>query len=203
MFRNRIDAAEQLVPRLQAYKGKEGIVLAVPRGAIPMGYVLAKALNMPLDIVLTKKIGYPGNPEYAIGAAGLEDAYMVPHPDVTDNYIRETTEKARVRLKEMNKVFRNDQPLPDLKGKVVIIVDDGLATGSTMMATVRMLKKSQPARLVVAVPVASDSAVAKLQPEVDDLVCLSVPDTFYGVGQFYDDFPQVEDHEVLAWLKKK
>ncbi|MGZ5285662.1 MAG: phosphoribosyltransferase [Flavisolibacter sp.] len=202
MFQNRSEAGMLLASRLRKYQNIPGVLLAVPRGGVPVAYEVAKELNMPLELILVKKLGHPSNPEYAIGAVGLNDSYIVPHADVTDFYITSQIQKVRTKLQEMKKKFMGDKDPEELKGKTVIVIDDGVATGNTLLATIRILRKSKPAKIVVAVPVASKSAVQLLSNEVDELIAVLIPETFYGVGRFYDDFKQVEDEEVIHLLNK-
>ncbi|MGZ8543641.1 MAG: phosphoribosyltransferase [Flavisolibacter sp.] len=202
MFQNRSEAGMLLASRLRKYQNIPGVLLAVPRGGVPVAYEVAKELNMPLELILVKKLGHPSNPEYAIGAVGLNDSYIVPHADVTDFYITSQIQKVRTKLQEMKKKFMGDKDPEELKGKTVIVIDDGVATGNTLLATIRILRKSKPAKIVVAVPVASKSAVQLLSNEVDELIAVLIPETFYGVGRFYDDFKQVEDEEVIYLLNK-
>lgn len=203
MFSNRIAAAHQLVPLLKKYKEQPaGLVLAVPRGGVPIAYIVAKELNLPLSLVLTKKIGHPTNEEYAIGAVSLTDSYIVPHDEVSPAYIRKATTRIRKRLQEMYHMYLGDRQPEPISGKTVIVIDDGIATGNTLLATVRMLRKTNPAKIVVAAPVASKNAYAMLSKEVDDLVILYIPEFFQGVGAFYVDFEQVTDAEVIYYLTK-
>lgn len=202
MFHNRIEAGLQLAGKLKKYKNQAGVVLAVPRGGIPVAYAIAKELGFPLEVVLTKKIGHPFNKEYAIGAASLTDYFVLPHENVTSAYIEQEVKGIRSRLKEMYKRFMGEKEPEKLEGKTVIVVDDGVATGNTLLGTVNLLRKSKPGKLVIAVPVASASAVEMLSEEVDELVVVLVPEIFFGVGSFYEDFEQVSDEEVLYYLNK-
>jgi predicted phosphoribosyltransferase len=202
MFRDRAEAGLLLAARLKKYKNDPGIVLAVPRGGVPVAYAVAKELGFPIEVILTKKIGHPGNKEYAIGAASLTDYFIVPHEGVSEEYIQSELGKIRARLKEMYRRFMGDREPENLQGKTVIIIDDGIATGNTLLGTVHVLRKSNPGKLVIAVPVASASAVQKLSKEADEVVALLIPDEFYGVGAFYEDFEQVSDEEVLYYLDK-
>ncbi len=202
MFRDRIEAGIVLAEKLKKYKNSEGIVLAVPRGGVPVAYAVARELNLPVDIVLTKKIGHPANEEYAIGAASLKDYFVLPHAGVSDQYIQNELKKVRERLKEMYKKFMGGDEPESITGKTVIVIDDGIATGNTFLATIRILRKEDPAKIVVAAPVASASAAKKLSSEADEVVVATIPDEFYGVGQFYEDFRQVSDEEVLFYLEK-
>ncbi|HET9056719.1 MAG TPA: phosphoribosyltransferase family protein [Chitinophagaceae bacterium] len=202
MFKDRMEAGLLLAAKLRKFKGEKGIVLAVPRGGVPLAYAVAKELGYPLEIVLTKKIGHPMNKEYAIGAASLTDYFIIPHEHVTDEYIQHEVEKIRKRLKEMYVRFMGDKKPEDLKDKTVIVIDDGIATGNTLLGTVNVLRKSNPGKIIIGAPVASQSAVQKLSKEADEVIVVMVPDEFYGVGAFYEDFEQVNDEDVMYYLDK-
>ena len=199
-YRDRLDAGQRLANELSAYKDMDAVVLAVPRGGVPVAWVVAKELHLPLDIVLSKKIGHPLQKEYAIGAASLTDSFIADHEDVPRSYIEEEIRTIQARLKEMYEKFRDGRPPIDVSGKIVIIIDDGIATGNTILSTVRMIRKQSPAKVVVATPVASEGAIEKLSGEVDEMVCPLVPYLFFGVGQFYEDFEQTSDEEVKSFL---
>lgn len=202
MFRNRIEAGLMLAAKLRKYKNEPGIVLAVPRGGVPVAYAVARELGLPIEIILTKKIGHPKNKEYAIGAASLNDYFIIPHEDITEEYIQHELTAIRSRLKEMYKRFLGEREPQKLEGKTVIVIDDGIATGNTLLGTVRVLQKSNPGKIIIGVPVASQSAVRKLSKEVDEVVSVIIPEEFYGVGAFYEDFTQVSDEEVMFYLDK-
>ena len=202
MFRDRIEAGLLLAAKLKKYKNDAGIVLAVPRGGVPVAYSVAMELGFPIEVILTKKIGHPMNKEYAIGAASLTDHFIIPHDDVSDQYVERELQHIRARLREMYKRFMGDKEPESLEGKTVIVIDDGIATGNTVLGTVNVLRKSKPAKIVIGVPVASRSAVQKLSKEVDEVVAVLIPDEFYGVGAFYEDFEQVSDEEVMFYLDK-
>lgn len=201
-FNNRVDAAMQLSKKLEKYKGQNGIVLAIPRGGVPIGYYLARFLGFKLDLLMTKKLGHPLNGEFAIGAVGLEDSIIEETENVPPEYIKEKTAEIHEQLKKRYKDFMGEKAPLDLKGKVVIVVDDGIATGRTILATIKMLRSKDPQKLVVAVPVASTEAAERISKEVDDFVCLYTPVPFFGVGRFYKDFSQTTDEEVFNLLKE-
>lgn len=201
-FADRYDAAMQLASLLEKYRGAEGVILAVPRGGVPIGYFLAKHLGLPLDLLMTKKLGHPDNPEFAIGAVGLEDSIVEETRGVDQQYVQAAIENTRKQLQEKYKLFMGGKLPVNLMNKVVIVVDDGIATGRTILATVRMLRKQRPAKLVVAVPVASREAAARIREVVDDFVCVHKPFPFFGVGRFYGDFSQVTDEEVQLLLRE-
>jgi predicted phosphoribosyltransferase len=202
MFRDRIDAGLQLAKKLKKYQGDPGVILAVPRGGVVVAYVVAKELGFPMDLILVKKLGHPRNKEYAIGAVSLTDEFVIPDPGASQEYIDEEIERIRRRLKQMYPKFSGAAGPADLKGKTVIVVDDGIATGNTLLVTVQMLKKGQPSKIIIAVPVASSNAIEKLNKEVDEVVSVLVPQTFYGVGAFYEDFEEVTDEEVVYYLER-
>ena len=176
--------------------------MAVPRGGMPVAYAVARELGFPVEVILTKKIGHPMNKEYAIGAASLTDHFVVPHEGVTEEYSEQELQRIRSRLKEMHTRFMGDKEPEKLEGKTVIVIDDGIATGNTLLGTVNVLRKSNPAKIVIGVPVASETAVQKLEKEVDEVVAVLIPEDFYGVGAFYEDFEQVSDEEVMHYLDK-
>jgi putative phosphoribosyl transferase len=202
IFRDRIEAGLLLAAKLKKYKNEPGIVLAVPRGGVPVAYAVARELGFPIEVILTKKIGHPLNKEYAIGAASLTDYFIIPHENVSEEYIEQELRSVRSRLKEMYKIFMGDKEPENLKGKTVIVIDDGIATGNTLLGTVSVLRKSNPGKIVIAVPVASASAIQKLSKEVDEIVAVTIPEEFYGVGAFYEDFEEVSDEEVIYYLNK-
>lgn len=207
MFQDRLDAARQLIKALEKYRGQNPLVLAIPRGAVPMGTCIAQALHGQLDVVLVRKLRAPFQPEVAIGAVdetGL--AYLSPcaamlglDPQYVKDEIKLQIKTLKTRRKQYSQIRA---PIP-AKGRVVIVVDDGLATGSTMMSALKALRQQQPQRLVCALPVASPDALQKIQPLADETVCLSAPDDFMAVAQFYRHFPQVDDAQVLAALQTK
>ena len=200
MFHDRKEAALLLVTKLKKYKNEDCIVLGIPRGGVPVAYIIAKELNLPLDIVLTRKIGHPMNKEYAIGAASIDDYFIEEEEYVTDEYIKEIVKLVQDRLKEMQVKFKGSSENLELKGKTVIIVDDGIATGNTIIAAIRLLRKSIPNKIIVAVPVSSSSAIERISKEADEVISILVPYDFHGVGQFYESFETVRDEEVKKYL---
>lgn len=201
-FTNRYDAAMQLVKRLEKYKDEHGVVLAVPRGGVPIGFFIAKHLHFDLDLLMSKKLGHPYNEEFAIGAVGLEDEIIEETQGISPEYIDEEVANIHSQLKERYKKFMgNKQPI-DINGKIVIVVDDGVATGRTILATLEMLRRKNPRKLIVAVPVSSQEASERIRRVVDEFICLHTPVPFYGVGRFYKDFSQTTDEEVIALLQE-
>lgn len=204
MFDDRDDAARRLAAALAAYKGKHALVLAIPRGAVPMGRTLADALGAELDVVLVRKLGAPGNPELAVGAMDESGwTYVADYAGEVGAdaaYLAREKEKQLETLRKRRAQYTPHRHAIDPKGRIAIVVDDGLATGATMMAALHAVRAKEPARLVCAVPVASPDSLAKVKPYADEVVCLQAPWGFRAVGQFYRRFNQVEDEEVLALL---
>jgi predicted phosphoribosyltransferase len=201
-FLDRYDAAMKLVPLLEKYKNEEGVILAVPRGGVPIGYYLAKHFNFPLDLLMTKKIGHPANEEFAIGAVGMEDSIVENPYNIPQYYIEREINRIRKSLTERYKKFMGDKEPVDIKNKIVIVIDDGVATGKTILATLKLLRSRQPKKLVVAVPVASAEAARLIEKEADEFISVYLPEPFYGVGRFYHDFSEVTDEEVMEFLKE-
>lgn len=201
MFEDRADAARQLAGRLAHLRGSHPLILAVPRGAVPMGVILAQALDGDLDVVLVRKLGAPGNPEYAIGAVD-EAGHVSLNPDtqayVDADYV--AAEAARQGEVLARRRAQYATPRVDVAGRIVVVVDDGVATGATVLAALDTLRQRRPARLIAAVGVAPPQAMARLQAHADEVVCLEVASDFQAVGQFYADFDAVEDEQVIALL---
>lgn len=201
-FLNRYDAAMQLAPLLEKYKGNQGVILAVPRGGVPIGYHLARYLDFPLDLLMSKKIGHPANEEFAIGAVGLEGSIVESTYDIPKDYIERETSRIRKSLAERYKEFMGNKEPLDIKNKIVIVVDDGIATGKTILVTLKLLRTKNPQKIIVAVPVSSVEAANLIAKEADEFICLHTPEPFYGVGRFYKDFSQTSDEEVMLLLKE-
>jgi len=202
MFKDRIDAGTELAEKLLKFKDKKVVVLAIPRGGLPIGAIVAETLKAPLDIALTKKIGHPNNKEYAIGAVSLEDMVLNDAKGVTQGYIIEETKRIRKKLQQRyDQYYRKGLP-QNVEDKTVIIVDDGIATGNTLLATIELVSKQSPKKIIVAIPVASRSAIKKLKSisKVHEVICLQVPYNFQAVGQFYEEFGQVSDEEAVGIL---
>ncbi|MBF8963546.1 phosphoribosyltransferase [Pontibacter sp. FD36] len=200
---NRQVAAEMLADRLEHYKGRKGVVLAIPRGGVPVAAPIAKRLDMPLDVIVSKKIGHPANPEFAIGAVSLEDVEVDNRSDVPEEYIQAEVERIKTSLRQKYKLFMGDRQPVDLRDRIVIIVDDGIATGKTLLSTVNMARHKQPRKIIVAVPVAPQAAITQFEAIVDEVMCLLVPPFFQAVGQFYEEFGQISDEEVIRLLRQQ
>lgn len=203
IYTNREEAGDKLASYLEKYKGMNGVVLAIPRGGVPIGCIIAKEIRFKLDLALSKKIGHPLQPEYAIGAVSLTDCFIEDYTEVPKDYIQKEEQRIRERLKEMYVSYMGENTTPvDLKDKIVIITDDGLATGRTMLSTIAMVKKQNPKRLIVAVPVSSENALQRIAREADEVVCPFIPRAFTGVAAFYEDFTQVNDEEVRSYIQE-
>lgn len=204
MFDNREDAGQQLSKKLSQFKDSPVVVLAIPRGGLPIGAIVAKSLKAPLDVALTKKIGHPYHKEYAIGAVSLDSVILGDAQNIPSSYIGEETIRIRKALEEKQKRYYKEKKPTRLQGKIVIIVDDGVATGNTILATVELVAKQGPDKIIVAIPVAPPSAVRKLKRSsyVDEVICLATPSNFMAVGQFYVEFGQVSDQEAIRLLEE-
>lgn len=205
MFRDRAHAAHLLAKELSAYRGKKPLVLAIPRGALPMAKILAEELGGELDVVLVRKLGAPGNPELAIGSVDetghVSIADYAHRYGISEEYIAEEAAEQQEVLRRRRAAYTPIHPPIDPAGRIVIVVDDGIATGSTMIAALHALRAKHPARLVVASAVCAPDALARIERDADDVVCLDAPANFYAVGQFFEDFAQVSDEEVVATLR--
>jgi putative phosphoribosyl transferase len=208
-FRNRTDASRQLAEKLAAYAHRPDVlVLALPRGGVPVGYEVARALSAPLDIFLVRKLGVPGYEELAMGAVAtggvrvLNDE-IVRGLGISEHEIDAAAARELQELARRQRLYRGDRPPPDVAGRTVILVDDGLATGATMRAAIRASRQQQPARIVVAVPTASPDTCEALKVEADDVICAMTPEPFFAVGHWYEDFTQTTDDEVRELLARR
>ena len=208
-FGNRREAGQLLARHLSRYNDRpDVIVLALPRGGVPVGYEVAQALNAPLDVFVVRKLGVPWQPELAMGAIAAKGVEVL-HGDVVTAYnipphvIHAVAAREAQELDRRLRQYRGDRPFPDLHNRTVILVDDGLATGSTMRAAAGAVRKVGPTSIVVAVPVASSEACRQLSREADEVICLSTPPDFSAVGQWYDDFSQTSDEEVRELLSRE
>lgn len=206
MFHDRHDAAVRLAGRLRAYRGRRDVViLAIPRGGLPIGAELARRLGLGLDVILTKKIGHPHSPEFAIGAVSLGgetvDAALAAREGIPADWLAAEIERIREGLRERYRRYHGSGEPPSVAGRTVILTDDGAATGRTMLAAVDLLRRQGAARIVAALPVAPPETVALLETRADEVVCLEAPSSFMAIGEYYDDFTQVSDGEAAALLK--
>jgi len=206
-FRDRVDAGRTLAAELGGYVGEAGVrVLALPRGGVPVAFEVARALRAPLDVFIVRKLGVPGHEEYAMGAIASGGTVVLSRDvirglGIDDATVQRVIELERRELARRERRYRGDRPPPDVAGRTVILVDDGLATGATMRAAVAALARQAPKRLVVAVPVAAPDTCDELRAEVDEVVCAVTPEPFHAVGLWYDDFSQTTDEEVHDLLE--
>jgi putative phosphoribosyl transferase len=207
-FQNRTEAGRQLAARLKSYASPDVLVLGLPRGGVPVAYEVAKSLNAPLDICLVRKLGVPGHKELAMGAIASGGVRVLNYDvvswlGISSKTIDQVAARELKELQRRDRVYRGDRPQPNVRDRTVILVDDGIATGSTMRAAISVIKPQQPARLIVAVPVASPQTCNDLRTEVDEVVCLMMPEAFYAIGLWYEDFSQTTDEEVRSLLAKQ
>jgi putative phosphoribosyl transferase len=209
LFTDRQDAGRQLAERLLTLKEKNPVVLALARGGVPVGFEIASTLRAPLDLVLVRKIGSPNDEELAVGAVAdgddpdlVNEAHLVADLNISPEYLKDGKLEALREIERRRRVYLGDRQPVDVAGRTAIVVDDGVATGATMLATLRGIRRRNPARIVLAVPVAPKHALEQLRREVDETICLHMPTFFYAVGQFYTRFPQLRDQEVTALLER-
>lgn len=208
IFKNREDAGRRLAERLSAYANRDDVtVLGIPRGGVPVAFEIAQALNVPLDICLSRKLGVPGQEELAFGAIAADDGrfldrQVIEAAGISEPQIEHITQKVKATLRQRAALYRGHRPPLEVSGRTIILVDDGIATGASIYAAINALQQMKPARLVVAVPVAPPSTCAWLRNGVDQLICLYEPEQFYAVGQFYERFSQVADEVVIDLLQR-
>lgn len=200
-FQDRTEAGELLASALLKYKGnKDVLVLAIPLGGIPVADVIAKKLELPLDVIMCKKIGYPNNPSFAIGAVTLE-GFAVNIEDVPGDYIMAKVQEIQTVLKKQYKQFAGTHKRPEIKGKTVIIVDEGVMTGNTLSLTLDILRHKEPAKVIVAVPVAPPEALRLLASDADHIFCLTAPDNFTSIANFYESFDEISEDKAIVTVK--
>jgi len=207
IFKNRRQAGEMLAPLLQEYKGNpDTIVLGLPRGGVVVAFEVARALDLPLDIIVSRKIGAPGNPEFAIGAVteysvSLPDKRTIQYYEIPPEYINQKIAEEKAEALRRAEIYRNRRPPMDIKDKTVILVDDGIATGATMRAAVKSARKKGAEKIVVAVPVLSKDMLEKMEEEADAVISVYAPENLFAVGSFYESFQQVSNEEVVKLLE--
>jgi putative phosphoribosyl transferase len=201
-YQNRSEAGQLLAGRLAAYAKRLDVsVLALPRGGVPVAFEVAKALRAPLDVFLVRKLGVPGHEELAMGAIASGDIWVINEDvvrmlHIPSHIIKAVANRELLELERRERLYRDDRPLPDGHNRIIILIDDGLATGATMRAAAQALRLQHPARLIVAVPVAAPVSIDALREEVDEVICPLTPEFFHGVGWWYEDFSQTSDKEV-------
>lgn len=199
---DRADAGRVLAEALADHQDKDALVLAIPRGGVPVAFEVASALHLPMELLLVKKIGHPANPEYAIGAVSIDDAYIESHAEVSEAYLKEASSKVRSRLRQMHALWCSDNGPLSRQDHTVIIIDDGIATGNTLYMAVKLLRKENPRSIIVAVPAAPTAAIQKLSSVADKVVCPFVSDVFTGVGAFYKHFEELSDAAVGSFVQR-
>jgi putative phosphoribosyl transferase len=207
LFADRVEAGKRLAQALKGLVEEDAIVLAIPRGGVVVGYEVARALDLPLDVIIPRKIGAPGNPELAIGAMTedgtmLLDERLVEQLRVSTAYIQKESEAQKKEIQRRLNLYRGDVPYPSLENRGVIIVDDGIATGSTMKAALASVRNRRAKSVIIAIPVGPPTTIRELEEKADHVVCLYTPEAFYAIGQFYEDFAQTRDEEVTELLKR-
>jgi putative phosphoribosyl transferase len=208
LFADRIEAGRLLAAALQGYRGgPDVIVLGLPRGGIPVAHRVAEELGVPLDVFLVRKLGVPGHEELAMGAIAtggvrVLSQQLIDHVGIPQEVIEEVTQREAQELVRRERVYRGERPPAEIAGRTVILIDDGLATGSTMRAAVAAVRKQGPRRMVVAVPVAAADTCEALRREVEEVVCLETPEPFFAVGMWYEDFTETSDAEVRELLER-
>lgn len=208
LFNDRVDAGRKLAKDLLKYANRSDVlILALPRGGVPVAFEVAKELNVKMDVFIVRKLGVPGNEELAMGAIASDNIRVLNEDVVMSFQIPErvidmVAENERKELERRERAYRGDRPKPEIEGSTVILIDDGLATGATMRAAAAALKTKNPAKIVIAVPTAAPDICEIFRKEVDEIICLATPEPFYGVGAWYEDFSQTTDKEVCELLDK-
>ncbi len=202
-----MEAGKLLAAALKDVVDNTSIVLAIPRGGVVVGFEVAQALGVPLDVIIPRKIGAPGNPELAIGALTEDGTIILNHEllsymQVSEDYIKQESQNQKTEIERRLKLYRGNTPYPNLKNRDIIIVDDGIATGSTMQAAIAATRKKGAKTVIVATPVAPPSTVTELKKQADQVICLYSTEDFFAIGQFYEDFTQTSDDEVIQLLKQ-
>ena len=205
MFFDRVDAGKQLIAKLQIYKEDKPVLLALPRGGVMVAFPIARSFHLPLSVLIVRKIGSPENPEYGIGAVSeddvtLKDTDAIERIGLSEEVFRSLQKKELEELKRRRAVYRNDEAIPSLKGKTVILIDDGLATGVTARAAIETIKKHKPSQLIFVVPVAAIETAKLLIREVDEFISLTAVDELGSIGSYYENFSEVTDEQVVQML---
>lgn len=207
IFKDRVDAGEILANKLSKYAAENPLVLGLPRGGVPVAFEVAKALKAPLDVYIVRKLGVPGHEELAMGAIATGDVRVLNESvigplQISKEAIETETKKEKEELKRRERVYRSGRAPLNVANRTVLLIDDGIATGSTIKAAIAALKKQKAGKIIVGVPVAPSSTIEELKEEVDDVLCISTPDVFIAISVWYDEFPQTTDEQVRELLKK-
>lgn len=207
VFRDRADAGRQLAEALMPYRREDCLILGLPRGGVAVAYEVAKCLRKPMDVLVVRKVGAPGHEELAAGAVGPEDVQVLNRDvlvmlGLQPQALRERIERAKVELNRRLDLYRGNRPYPEMAGRTVILVDDGLATGATARAAIKAVKALRPGKVVLAVPLGTRSLLSQLRYEVDEVICLDAPESFEAVSVDYLSFPQCTDEQVIGWLEE-
>ncbi|MEK7142878.1 MAG: phosphoribosyltransferase family protein [Patescibacteria group bacterium] len=203
MFQDRREAGQKLSEKLEEKypRVENGLVLALPRGGVVLGKIIAQKLNLPLDIIVTRKIGAPGNPEYAVAAVSDHEIIISPRENPNPEYLEQEASNQRREIRRREKIFRMSKPSLEIKNKTIFLVDDGLATGLTMEVAIREIRIKKPKAIILAVPVAPPETAKRLVSQVDESLILAIEPNFFAVGQFYKYFPQISDQQVKNLMK--
>jgi putative phosphoribosyl transferase len=201
IFKNRHDAAQQLIIALSSLRDEDLVVMAIPRGGVPIASEIAEHFGWPLDLIFTKKIGHPANPELAIGSISLTNEIIDDRFSVAPDWLKEEIKRVRSKLRTKYEILMKDRKPADVDGKKVLIVDDGIATGNTVAVAIEVMRQLHAKEIIVAVPVASVEAARCIKSKADKFICIHTPHNFMAVGQYYSEFPQVSDEEVLALMR--
>jgi putative phosphoribosyl transferase len=205
MYKNRKEAGEKISEHLMGYRDEDAVLLAIPRGGVPVAYEVAQRTGLPLDVIVVKKIGHPHNPEYAVGAASVNSTFINPDNirGVQQSYLEKQKERKQIEAEATYRELRGDASPLDLRDRTAILVDDGVATGSTIKMAITVARNLGAERVVVAVPVGSVEAIKMLRREADEVICPLEPIVFYAIGQFYEDFSQVPTETAKEMLKER
>ncbi len=207
IFKDRLDAGEKLADNLKNYKNdSSSIILSIPRGGVGVGFYVAKKLNLPMNVIIAKKIGAPFNPELAIGAIAEKETVilndqLIESYNIYESYVSQKINEEKNNIEKKIEIYRNKESLSGLENKDVILVDDGIATGATIKASIKFIKKSKAKKIIVATPVGERETIEEIKKMCDEVVCLEIPDFFNAVGSFYENFNQVSDEEVVNFIK--
>jgi len=201
-FKDREEAGIMLAKKIIESNIKNACIVALPRGGVPIALPVAKALNTNLKLLMIRKVGLPGNSEFAIGAVSLTDQIINSQYYINPLVLKNTIDQERKRIEEMTRLFNHELKTIDIKKKTIVLVDDGIATGNCMLLAIKELRKNKPKKIIVAVPVCEKHTLARIKQEVDEVISLTIPDSFHSIGAFYENFRQINDNEIIMNFKK-